>query len=212
MKSVRIPNGQSGELLRILALMAQVVNISMVAEYFCNGDRSNARRLIRRLLADKWVREVCGFGRRSAEVRIVASWRPGKDLPDAGRIAYMTRHWKELPASPMSVFAASGKSAAVHGVPVARVKRSQIGHDLGVTSVALRYLKNDPATARSWRGEIAMRHTRCGHGEKLPDAFIVDKDEQVVRVIEICSGYGADRVREFVGDCCERELPFEIWG
>ncbi len=60
----------------------------------------------------------------------------------------------------------------------------------------------------AWRGEDLMAHTRLG--QKLPDAFIVDDQEQVIWVIEFGGGYDAERVEAFHQDCVSRNLPYQL--
>jgi hypothetical protein len=85
----------------------------------------------------------------------------------------------------------------------------QATHDIGVAAVWLRLREIAPQWAMAWRGEDLLAHTRLG--EKLPDAFIVDKNEKVLWVIEFGGSYDARRVKAFHEDCAARDLPYQLW-
>jgi hypothetical protein len=86
---------------------------------------------------------------------------------------------------------------------------TQATHDLGVAAVWLRLQEVAPEWATAWRGEDLFAHTR--HGEKIPDAFIVDANEQVTWVIEFGGAYDRERLRAFHADCASRRVSYQIW-
>ena len=85
----------------------------------------------------------------------------------------------------------------------------QATHDLGVAQIWLQLQATATAWADAWRGEDILAHTR--RGEKCPDAFIVNEQQEVFCVIEFGGAYSAQRVREFHEDCVERNLPYQLW-
>lgn len=211
MKLTTRPSGVAAAIVHLLTNMAQVIELRQIAERFCRGDVANARRLSTRLVENGWLRCRNVVARTTPQLAVVASWKPGEAVPDAGAVSYRTQHWHELPVVEMKCFAATGRAANVAGVPVSRLKWHQCGHDVAVAAVALEYVENLPDLAELWSGEVAMAHTRANHGDKLPDALLV-RNGQVVRAVEICTGYSTRRVREFIEDCVNRDLEFEIWG
>ena len=66
-----------------------------------------------------------------------------------------------------------------------------------------------PDWAEAWRGEDMMAHTR--RGQKLPDAFLLDDNDDVLWAIEFGGSYDTQRVEEFHVDCASRDLPYQIW-
>ena len=97
-----------------------------------------------------------------------------------------------------------------------QIEEDKLGHDAGVGAVALHYLREYPEEAQWWKGEDLMAHTRVdeyGLRKKLPDAFIVDARQHVLKVIELATAsYDSVRIRAFIEDCECRELAWEIWG
>jgi hypothetical protein len=131
------------------------------------------------------------------------------DVPNAAPISMTSRkRWYQAPTKATKVFAATGQTAGLYGVPVAQIHPYQIGHDLAVCEVALVYRETRRDLAVHWRGETANARNR--RGKKRPDAvLIVDGVERAA--IEFASGYSTRRVASFIADCELRELPFEIW-
>ena len=48
-------------------------------------------------------------------------------------------------------------------------------------------------------------------GEKVPDAFLLNREGQPINVIEFGGSYDADRLQAFHNDCLDRALAYEIW-
>ncbi len=111
----------------------------------------------------------------------------------------------------MTAFIATERAARlIGGIARSRLKQpTQATHDLGVAQVWLHFRSVDPARSEAWRGEDVMAHTR--HGEKLPDAFLVDEKSRTVAIIEFGGSYDTRRVRDFHNDCLTRNLPYQIW-
>ena len=194
----------------VLEFMSCRVRVS-TSEQLATAFSLSARALKRLVLAG-YLRELNSFARRpSLGTQLQAAWNGG-ELPDAGALSYALRvRWGNSPTTQVRVFAATTKACTLFGAPTPRLKTHQIGHDLALCDVAIAYRESNPTQAAMWCGEDTMAHTRCGLGEKLPDAFIVDSSE-VTKVIELCSGYPRKRLHEFMDDCANRDLPFEIWG
>jgi hypothetical protein len=141
----------------------------------------------------------------------VLVWRPGEPDPPYEAIAYRLRQrWKSSVARPCMAVVATAKLAAQLGTrwrPGLK-NRLQATHDIGVSQMWLELHRphspnsaNSPSAglAAAWRSEDQLAHTR--RGERCPDEFLVDAQEQVVAVLEFGGSYRSDRVRDFHEDC-----------
>lgn len=184
-----------------------------IADAWWNGELPNARRRLQRLAEQELVSRLFVQARAIPKLESpLVSWKPGDSAPEFGAIAYRCQQrWRWRPTRSCVVWIATDRSAQLFGgVRRGELKNpTQATHDLGVAAVWLRLRAIAPQWAKAWRGEDLMAHTR--RGEKLPDAFIVDHNEQVVWLIEFGGGYDAARVEAFHRDCCERSLPYQLW-
>lgn len=204
---------RDNDMLRALVQMVRLFGQRQIADQWWNGELANARRRLKQLAKENLV------ARLSVQARAIpvlesplVSWRPGDPAPDFGAVAYRCQQrWRWRPTRSCVVWIATDRSAQLYGgVRRGQLKNpTQATHDLGVAAVWLRLRAIAPQWAKAWRGEDLLAHTR--RGEKLPDAFIVDHNEQVVWVIEFGGGYDAERVEAFHRDCCERSLPYQLW-
>lgn len=201
------------ELLQALCLKVRLFGQRQVADDFFEGALANARRRLKQLAANELLTRMTVLARAVPVLESpLASWRPGDSAPDFGQVAYRCQHrWRQRPTRPCSVWIATEKAAQLYGgVRRGDLKNpTQATHDLGVAAVWLRLRHVAPQWAAAWRGEDLMAQTRIG--EKLPDAFIVDAQEQVAWVIEFGGGYDSERVRAFHEDCASRNLPYHLW-
>jgi hypothetical protein len=139
----------------------------------------------------------------------VWSWAPGMLTPPFGVISYQLRARWDEPLRWVTAFAASKRSAtflAGHGGRLSRPL--QATHDLHVSAIYLRLLKEHPAEAAGWVSETEIAPLRRG---KLPDAEIHDSQGRTVKVIEFGGSYPPERVRRVHEDCERRGVPYELW-
>ncbi len=201
------------DLLQALCQRVRLFSQRQVADDFWDGALPNARRRLKQLSTNGLVTRMTVQARAVPVLESpLATWRPGDSEPDFGQVAYRCQsRWRRRPTRPCSAWIATEKAAQIYGgVRRGELKNStQATHDLGVAAVWLRLRKIAPQWADAWRGEDILAQTRIG--EKLPDAFIVDSQEQVAWVIEFGGGYDSDRVRAFHEDCASRNLPYHLW-
>ena len=48
-------------------------------------------------------------------------------------------------------------------------------------------------------------------GIKNPDAFVVDRDNRILRVVESAGRYSVKQLLSFHDYCFQRDLPYELW-
>jgi len=63
--------------------------------------------------------------------------------------------------------------------------------------------------ASLWLGEHAL--SKAGFRVKDPDAFLVDANRRVLKVIESAGRYGPQQVQSFHDHCVEFDLSYELW-
>lgn len=201
------------ELLQTLAQRVRLFSQRQIADYWWGGELPNARRRLKRLAAEELLTNTTVLARTLPELESpLASWRPGDSAPDIGAVAYRCQdRWRKRPPRPCTAWIASERAARLFGgVRRGELRQpTQATHDLGVAAVWLRLRELSPEWAAAWRGEDLLAHTR--RGEKIPDAFLVDAQEQVLWVIEFGGGYDAARVQAFHQDCAMRGLSYQLW-
>ncbi len=89
-------------------------------------------------------------------------------------------------------------------------RRSEATHDLGLASVFLRLLAEQPAKARSWvpESELVKAHKR--NSSKIPDALLRTKSGRET-VIEFGGEYSKAKLIEFHEDCAARRRGYQLW-
>ncbi len=144
----------------------------------------------------------------------IFSWRPGDPQPtdaELGAIAYrLQSRWPDTPQRPTVIYTATPSMANRLGGFDGRIQhRHQVTHDLHLTELYLRLLREEPDRARRWAGEELAKPTQ-GHGEKLPDAFLCDDNGRPVHVIEFGGRYPKHRVRDFHEYCSTNGLSYDL--
>jgi len=201
------------EIARPLSVFVRLFSQHQIAEFWFNGDKANARRRLRQLIDGKILQQVSVRARPLPPLeQPVISWHPGDRDPNFAQAAYRLRsRWLRRPVKTQVAYIATESAARMFGGPArAKFKHpAQATHDLGVAQIWLQLSESSPTWAEAWRGEDVMAHTR--RGQKLPDAFIVNKKSEVVCVIEFGGAYDQQRVQEFHDDCRRRNLPYRMW-
>jgi len=137
-------------------------------------------------------------------------WKPGEPEPPYGLLSYEARiRWTEA-LKPTTVYTASERSAQIYAGRGGRLSHPlQVTHDLHVSAIYLRLLKENPAEAAGWVSDNVLAPLR--RGKKLPDAEIHDADGRTVKVIEFAGSYPPERIRKVHEDCARRNVPYELW-
>ena len=201
------------EILRALAVFVRLLSQRQIAEFWFSDDKANARRRLAQLAAENLVTQLAVRARPLPPIEEpIVKWQPGDPNPDFAGVAYRLRsRWLHRPVKTHQAYIATEQaSRMLGGRGQGELKNGfQATHDLGVAQVWLQLAESSPAWANAWRGEDVMAHTR--RGQKLPDGFIVNKQGEVVCVIEFGGAYDQRRVQEFHDDCRDRSLPYRMW-
>ena len=205
--------GRDREILHSLCIAVRLFSQNQIASYWFGGDRANARRRLKRLASEGLVLRIAVRARTLPQLnQPVASWQCGQPAPSFAQVSNALRQrWKRNAVRTCTCFVATNEATRLFGGRgVGELKKpAQAGHDLGVSQVWLRFAATRPDWAKAWRGEDVMAHTR--RGEKLPDAFIVNSNNDVVCLIEFGGAYDQRRTQAFHEDCVARELPYQMW-
>lgn len=207
------PQPRDLEILTALVQKVRVFSLRQVAAAWWNDDITNARRRLKTLAdvgllirLEAAARPLPGF------TQALVTWEPDAVAPEFDAVSYaLQRRWRKRPPRSTTVYVASCRTARLIGGKArgAIRKTAQTTHDLGVSAIWLRFRQHHPEWAEAWRGEDVMAATRVG--QKLPDAFIVDGNQEVRWVVEFGGAYSAERVRAFHKDCVTRSLAYQIW-
>lgn len=201
------------EMLHALVTKVRLFSLRQIADHWWFGDVPNARRRIKLMDSEGFVERISVRSRSLPDFsHPVSSWKPGDAEPGHGAVAHaLQSRWNGKPVRESSACVASSRTEKLFGGKRRGKLKSplQATHDLGVAAVWLKLHADAPDWAEAWRGEDLLAHTRVR--QKLPDSFIVDNEERVVSVIEFGGSYDTERVAEFHRDCCDRDLPYQIW-
>lgn len=138
------------------------------------------------------------------------AWRPGGEEPDAEALARRSQTRWQFPAVPSTVCVASRLAANLFGSTSAGLpKVEQRPHDLLLAAVHVFYRLRRPKEAALWIGEHAL--PKAGYRIKDPDAFLIDGQGQIVRVIESAGRYRPCQIESFHEHCADEGLPYELW-
>jgi hypothetical protein len=138
------------------------------------------------------------------------AWRPGGEEPDPEALARRSQRRWQFPAAPTTVCVASRRTANLFGSTSAGLpKLEHRHHDLLLAAVYVFYRRRCPQEAALWVGEHAL--PQAGFQIKDPDAFLIDGQGQVVRVIESAGSYRPCQVESFHEHCADEGLPYELW-
>jgi hypothetical protein len=208
-----ILGGRDREILTALTQKVRLIGFRQLANHHFGGDPANTRRRLRILQAAGLIVRATVMA-RSIPILLqpVWAWSPGDSVPDMGIIAnrVQSRWRKRATRACQAILATPHAAQLVGGHATGHLTREmQATHDLGVTAVYLFLERAHSPRAEAWRGEDVFAHTR--HGEKRPDAFLVNATGAVQSVIEFGGDYGPERLRAFHEDCASRELPYEVW-
>ena len=209
-----------GDVDRIVVPLVKRVRMlsrEQIVTTWYGGHSSNAGRATKKLKAAGLINQYTVMARQLPKLeQPVVTWSGEEVALDPGAVAYaIANRWEQIAPRKTTLYVATRRASQLLGGKGAGKPKSvlQCSHDLAVSWVYLFYARASPATADRWRSEDLLCHTR-GHCEKVPDAFMVDDDENIECVIELggCN-YDRDRVEAFITDCLERNppLPFEIW-
>lgn len=198
-------------ILKALSLQVRLFGQRQLAESLWSGEIANARRRLRRFVELGLVKRKVALARPLPEMLSpVFQWMPGRAEPDVGQIAFQLQsRWRYQALRSTIVFVPTPTILNHFGGRQKTLMSSQASHDLGVSEVWLWYLRNRPALAAAWRGEDLLIENEPG--ESLPDAVLVDANEQPVMLIEFGGDYNANRIATFHDAAAMRGIPYQVW-
>ena len=144
--------------------------------------------------------------------RPLFQWDLGENEPDdyPGLENQLRERWKHPPKTTPVVYATKAAVNAYGGYQAGYLKHPyEATHDLHVSELYLRVLRDEPTVARFWRSEEELPRPRTG--DFHPDAAIVDPDGTVRLVIEFAGRYSADRLQHIHRFCEKRGYPYVLW-
>ena len=201
------------DLLRTLTRRVRILTLSQIASCWWPAIRRlrGIRQQLRRLEAAGLVEVYCVNAHPLLRVDgPLFAWQPGRNDPDVDHIGEATRLRWTRRAIPTVVCVASPLAANLFGSTARSLPAMEHrDHDLRLADVYVHYRRQHPRLARLWIGEHAF--AKAGYRVKDPDAFLIDRQRRVIRVIESAGRYGPQQVESFHEHCVEHDLPYELW-
>jgi hypothetical protein len=140
----------------------------------------------------------------------LAVWVPGREEPDFRSVSEQAKTRWPLPSIPQELFYATRLAANLFGSSAGRLPELiQRDHDLLLGQVYAVFRTARPIEARGWVGEDTR--PKAGYRIKDPDAFLLDAESKVTRVIESGGRYSARQIENFHEHCVQYGLPYELW-
>jgi hypothetical protein len=140
----------------------------------------------------------------------LARWTPGGEVPDFQEVSLQARSRWQSASTPQEIFSATRLAANLYGSSAGALPDlTHRDHDLLLGQVYVIYRKAGSAEVCDWVGEDAL--PKAGYRIKDPDAFLVDSDGNMTRVIESAGRYSFRQVESFHEHCVEHGLPYELW-
>lgn len=201
------------DIVETLTRRVRLLSIDQVARIWWPQARSRrvVRRRLRRLVAAGLIaRTIANVHPLFDLRRPLATWSSGEEEPDFVQVALQARTRWHSPSVPSELFYATRLAANLYGSSAGHLPElNHRDHDLLLGQVYLVFRKARPADARQWIGEDTR--PKAGYRIKDPDAFLVDDDGKLLRVIESAGRYSTAQVASFHDHCVEYGLPYELW-
>ena len=145
-------------------------------------------------------------------------WRPGDPFTEADAIAWSAAR-RIAGTSPRvcTLYRVTQKGARLHGAGGVTPRRqpTQMEHDLGCTAMLIAKLRHDRNVSDRWTGEDEIRrYFQPLHPilfRKIPDAALIQENDQVERFLEYCGQYSAKRILRFHRHCQRHRMPYELY-
>ena len=143
------------------------------------------------------------------------SWQFDDPAPDCTALAaQLSRRLAETPWRRVRLFWATRRAIClVGGVSGLNRQPLQVQHDVCTTEVLLRFLERGlQQSGHVWVGEDALRrHFPHLFKRKRPDAAILQKPDQPVRILETGGIYSADDLRHIHRSYARERVPYDLW-
>lgn len=200
------------QLLEALALRVRLFGQRQIAEAFRAGHMANTRRRLSQLVnAGFLLRSVVNAQPLPELLVPIVRWQPGQPEPDVQRVSHQLQsRWRFRALRPTVVYFPTATTIAQFGGRERpQTMLTHITHDLGVAAIWLRFQEESRSAGQLWIGEDVLAPHRVE--QKLPDAALVDADNNPVLLIEFGGSYSPQRVRDFHDDAAARHLPYQLW-
>lgn len=198
-------------ILRALALQVRLMTLDQIARiWFADAPAPNdsAREAVRRLEGAALLRRHVFEAHPLLPLdEPILTWTPQDRFPTEPELQEISRavtgRWK-LPEQPVEAFLATRETCHLFGVfhGASSTKPCEATHDLHVAEVFVRYSRRHAALAADWLGEAAF--PKLGfeiRRMKDPDAFIVDADGSIQRVVEFAGKYNVEHLEALHKHC-----------
>ncbi len=201
------------DICRALTLRVRILAIKQVADIWW-AEKTASRTVHRRmeqLTRQGWLeRHVINAHPLLPVTKPLFAWSPEHEEPDAERVAEATQSRWNLPAEPTEIVVATARTACLLGSTAKCLPPPEHrDHDLRLSAVYAHYRLKHFTLASLWLGEHAL--SKAGFRVKDPDAFLVDANRRVLKVIESAGRYGPQQVQSFHDHCVEFDLSYELW-
>ena len=134
------------------------------------------------------------------------SWEPGTAPPTFDRLAWqLASRWRGKPHRMLIAYATAETCYAVGSSFAGRApRRTEVSHDLHVTAIYLKLVRENPERARLWIHEDAIR-APSEVGQLIPDAMVGDT------AIEFGGRYRAEKLRAIHRGHAIAGRSYELW-
>ncbi len=198
-------------ILDTLTRRVRVLSVGQVAAMWWTTGTAAAKARLRDLEAQGWLLLVNLLAEPVPDLHApVATWKPGQPQPDFGPLSYRLRSRWTQPACPVLAAVATKQAGNRYAGKGGRVPRpSEATHDLCLSAVYLKLLREDPRRAGRWISEARLYERGEGRDGRLPDAAIVTRAGTTV--IEFGGAYATAKVADFHNFCADRSWGYELW-
>ena len=201
------------DVMKSLARCVQMLTALQIGRIWLEQESTaeSAQQLMRPLVAAGMVQQALVVGHPALQPkRPIVGWEPGKPDPNYSRISDRIRGRWNQSSVVTQVYWASSRAANIFGCSVPHLRSvTHRDHDLLLSDVYAFYRVSRPGLAASWIGENSL--PKAGYRIKDPDAFLIDNDGRVRRIIESAGRYGRDQIETFHQHCVDLQLPYELW-
>lgn len=206
-------NSRDLEIVETLTRRVRLFSIEQIAAGWWRGGpplRLVRRRLRRMVAAGLLQRSVVNAHPLLPLTKPLARWEPGGRPPDFAAVSLCARkRWAEIP-TPQEVYFAGPLAANLFGSTAGSLPPMiHRDHDLLLAQVYVLYRTRRPDEAVRWIGEDSL--PKAGYRIKDPDAFLIDCQGRIERVVESAGRYSPDQVESFHDHCRDHDLPYELW-
>ena len=202
------------DLLACLARGVRFVSLDQVARGWFVGQQTahlQARRRVNRLCRAGWLHQHTVLARPIEKLRApCVVWRHDLPTADFRQLARWLHRRAQRSAISTNIVVATHRSRILwgHGTRGAKIKLTQMTHDLHVAEIFLRYRERG-LPLDSWLSEDRL--PRSWALRVKPDALLINSHGDFLRAIEYGGDYSSERLLALHRELARWPLPYEIW-